>query len=83
MATMDQILAGMIEFRDAVYAQLNSIETKMDNLSLNTFHICTMCQGTGQIVPSHNFENGTPPSIICPSCNGQGDVKNGRATENT
>jgi DnaJ-class molecular chaperone len=83
MATLDQILAGMIEFRNTVYSRLDTIEQKINDLELNNYNICTMCHGSGEIIPSYNLE-GTPPGpITCPSCEGSGKVLAGNSVEKT
>lgn len=81
MATLEQILAGMIEFRDEVYARFDAINAKIESLELKQYAICTMCQGSGLVIPSHNLEGLPPTPITCPSCNGAGRLISGSSEE--
>lgn len=73
MATLDQILAGLIEFRDTVYSRFDEIEEKMESLKLR--NLCTVCHGTGEVNDSVDGEAGPP--YECPQCGGDGTVKIG------
>jgi len=72
MATLDQILGGMITFRDEVYSRLDSIDTELSEIkSYITSHICDWCNGSGKLIgtpiyPEEEYE------YICPKCNGEG-----------
>ncbi len=41
-------------------------------------HICTVCKGTGKVIPP--FDSGSPPpvEIDCPICLGEGYLEWGR-----
>lgn len=81
MATIDQILAGMIDFRDEVYSRLDSIQLKLDNIEFINYHVCTMCHGAKEIIPSYNLNENPPFPITCPSCNGEGHIPIGISIE--
>ena len=81
MATLEQVLAGMIEFRDMVYSRFDAIESKLDNFEMINFNLCTMCHGSGQITPSYDTNQQPPSPITCPSCNGLGKVALGSSVE--
>lgn len=83
MATLEQVIEGLIAFRDETYSRLNSISDKIDNLELINYRICTMCHGSGLVTPSHNIQNGTPEPIQCPNCSGEGKVFSGESIEKT
>ena len=78
MATLDQILNGMIAFRDEVYSRLDGIDTKineiksiMDNEQI--YVICSDCKGEG-LIWGYPAGPGSPPaySYTCPVCGGAG-----------
>jgi len=80
VATLEQILNGMIEFRDETYSRLTVIETKIDeiktdaNIAKSVQRICFHCGGDGV--------KGAPGSTIsCPDCGGDGVVMLGRITK--
>ena len=60
--------------------KLNDLKDQIENLEMVSYNLCTMCQGSGQIVPSYSGD--TPPSpITCPACAGAGKVALGSAKE--
>lgn len=83
MATLDQVLAAMIDFRDIVYARFDTIESKISSLGMNNYNICTMCHGSGQIIPSYNLNESPPSPIACPGCEGEGKTLMGSSVEST
>jgi len=73
MATLEQILNGMIAFRDEVYARLDEIEDKIDELLAKDeiWQTCSSCEGTGERRVQQD------PAIVseCPDCDGSGKNK--------
>lgn len=72
MATLEQILNGMIAFRDEVYSRLDSIDAELAEIKTEiTSHICDWCSGSGKlqgnpIYPGEEYE------YTCPKCDGKG-----------
>jgi len=85
MATLDQILAGLIAFRDEVYNRLDQIQSDIDILKTeeqedNIYMVCDDCKGTGKL-----WNSPGPPDLInsydCPKCSGTGSFKWGEKKE--
>ena len=88
MATLESIEAQITALRSGLIAKFSEIEAKIDaldtqieNLELISYTICTMCQGSGEVIPSYNMEGEPPGAITCPSCNGEGRETSGSADE--
>lgn len=81
MATLEQVIAGLIEFRDEVYLRLTALDEKISNLEMVRYNVCTMCQGEGAVIPSHDPENPNPEPISCPRCNGAGKLPIGSSEQ--
>ena len=41
-------------------------------------NVCTVCHGTGQVIPPHDSNQPIPPAIDCPICLGEGYLEVGR-----
>lgn len=81
MATLEQVIEGLIEFRDEVYSRLTVLDEKISALEMTRYNICTMCQGEGTIIPSHNLENPDPDPIACLRCSGAGKLAVGSSEQ--
>ena len=73
MATIDDVIAAMIVFRNEVYSRFDDIDTKLESLVLHG--LCAVCQGSGELSDPVNGEPGPP--YTCPSCAGDGSIKVG------
>lgn len=85
MATLDQILAGMIAFRDEVYTRLDQIQLDINILKTeeqedNIYMVCDNCRGTGK---KYNHSSPLEPNYQydCPKCSGTGFFKWGEKRE--
>uniref|UniRef100_A0A6M3IS62 Uncharacterized protein n=1 Tax=viral metagenome TaxID=1070528 RepID=A0A6M3IS62_9ZZZZ len=81
MATIDQVIEAMIEFRDTVYEKLDNLQNALDTLDLNQYVNCTMCHGAKTVIPSYDEGSPTPDPIQCPSCLGMGKLLHGTIEE--
>jgi hypothetical protein len=59
----------------------DDIMAKLEVYELDNYLICTMCQGTGEVVPSHPLIDPPPSTITCPSCSGSGKHLSGSSAE--
>lgn len=66
---------------DVLTTKVNQIAQQIENLELVQYCTCTMCQGSGQVIPSHNPTEPTPAPITCSRCNGAGKIILGEAIE--
>ena len=76
MATLEEVIAGLIEFRNTVYARIDTLKTKMD-APKSVQHICAHCGGDGI---KGNPDDGEGS---CPDCGGNGVIPFGRITLTT
>ena len=76
MAEIDDVMDKL----DDVLDKIADLSEQIENLEMVNYNLCTMCQGSGQVIPSYNGDT-PPPSITCPSCNGAGKISLGSAKE--
>ena len=97
MATLEQILAGMIEFRNTVYQDFADLNTKIDGIniaisdtlttlvgkdSLKTS--CNNCNGTGQTIKTVIVDHVLQTSTVdCDKCSGTGIMSVGKMRTNS
>ncbi len=86
MATIDDIIAGLIAFRDTTYSKLNALQADINaltdpNKKIKIYSNCHKCHGDGMvwdyggIYGIHPLDvvdppPETPPSMVCPFCKG-------------
>jgi len=66
---------------DDVMDKCNDILERIEELELHNYSICTMCRGSGEVVPSYPLENPPPSTIECPRCAGAGKLLAGSSVE--
>lgn len=59
----------------------DDVLAKLEAFELNNYDICTMCHGSGEVVPSYTLADPPPSAIECPSCVGAGRVFSGSSSE--
>jgi len=72
-------MAGIPEVLEAIAAldvKINAIAQRIEDLEMDIYRICTMCQGTGTIIPSHNHS--VPPSAYFVDYNHGSDIYSGK-----
>ncbi len=74
MATIDEVYNTLINFKNGALTRFNELETKIDILIArnNLSHICTVCHGTGKVIPPFNSGDPLPGEIECSICLGEG-----------
>ena len=84
MADIDDVMDKLEDVLDKiedVKEEVKNISDQIEALELVHYGMCTMCQGTGTITPSHDPTQGTPEPITCPACDGQGRKEIGSSVE--
>jgi len=59
----------------ALDAKVDALAEQIENLEFEDYNLCTLCQGSGEVIPSHDTSQPTPDPVTCPRCNGVGKIK--------
>ena len=77
MADIDDVMDKIDDAMD----KIDEVKAMLEAFELINYIICTMCHGSGEVVPSHTLEDPPPGAIECPSCTGAGKVFSGSSSE--